>query len=100
MQSEQEKSAESSAGSMAESRGGGERHGMGSGTSSLREMKPDPLPRTSRDAGPYLKRQSRQLGQHAVLPLPYFQIHSSAEGSVAATALPSTWPALRQKTYW
>ena len=79
---------------------GQERHGKGSDTSSLREMKSDPLPRTSRDAGPYLKRQSRQLGQHAVLPLPYFQIHSSAEGSVAATALPSTWPALRQKTYW
>lgn len=30
----------------------------------------------------------------------YFQIHSKAEGSVAATALPSTWPAFRQKTYW
>ena len=31
---------------------------MGSGTSSLREMKPDPMPwpRTSRDAGPYLAR--------------------------------------------
>ena len=82
MQSEQEKSAESSAGSSAESR----------------ERQEEP--RTSRDAGPYLKRQSRQLGQHAALPLPYFQIHSRAEGSVAATALPSTWPALRQKTYW
>ena len=94
MQSEQEKSAESSAGSSAESR----------------ERQEEP--RTSRDAGPYLVRRysragggwrlvvQRQLGQHAVLPLPYFQIHSSAEGSVAATALPSTWPALRQKTYW
>ena len=78
MQSEQRKSAESSAGS----RGRQEEA------------------RTSRDAGPYLKRQSRQLGQHAALPLPYFQIHSRAEGSVAATALPSTWPAFRQKTYW
>ena len=92
MQSEQEKSAESSAGSSAESR----------------ERQEEP--RTSRDAGPYLARRvfasgwrlvvQRQLGQHAVLPLPYFQIHSNAEGSVAATALPSTWPALRQKTYW
>ena len=91
---------------------GQERHGKGSDTSSLREMKSDPLPRTSKDAGPYLARRysragggwrlvvQRQLGQHAVLPLPYFQIHSNAEGSVAATALPSTWPAFRQKTYW
>ena len=35
---------------------GQERHGKGSDTSSLREMKSDPLPRTSRDAGPYLAR--------------------------------------------
>ncbi len=62
-----------------------------------------------------------QLGQHVVLSLPeaaplatrnphpatllasldaHFQIHSRAEGSVAATALPSTWPAFLQKTYW
>ena len=40
-----------------------ERHGMGSDTSSLREMKSDPLPRTSRDAGPYLaRRYSRAVG--------------------------------------
>ncbi len=38
---------------------GQERHGKGSDTSSLREMKSDPLPRTSRDAGPYLE-ASRQ----------------------------------------
>ena len=30
----------------------------------------------------------------------HFQIHSRAEGRVAATALPSTWPAFLQKTYW
>ena len=36
---------------------GQERHGKGSDTSSLREMKSDPLPRTSRDAGPYLARR-------------------------------------------
>ena len=35
---------------------GQERHGKGSDTSSLREMKSDPMPRTSGDAGPYLAR--------------------------------------------
>ena len=34
---------------------GQEKHGRGSDTSSLREMKSDPLPRTSRDTGPYLE---------------------------------------------
>ena len=35
---------------------GQERHGKGSDTSSRCEMKSDPLPRTSRDAGPYRAR--------------------------------------------
>ena len=78
---------------------------MESGTSSRREMKPDPMPsadgrdahpylarmvfagglglavgglmrRTSRDAGPYLG----WLGQHAVLPLPGARHLTEAEG--------------------
>ena len=40
---------------------------MGSGTITLRVLKPDPMPvRTSGTLVP----TSRQLGQHAVLPLP------------------------------
>ena len=52
-----------------------EKYGNGSGTSSLREMKPDPMPRTSRDAGPYLEASRQGVGDavigapRALLPL-------------------------------
>jgi hypothetical protein len=45
----------------------GRRFGMRSGTSSLRETRPDPMPAADRDGQPYLE---DRLGQHAVLPLP------------------------------
>ncbi len=49
----------------------------------------------------YSVERSRPLAPSCALcDRAYFQIHSNAEGSVAATALPSTWPAFRQKTYW
>ena len=67
---------------------------MRSGTSSLREMKPDPIARaraargaapTSRHRDNYVVTRSRpyprqgQLGQHAVLPLPQIQLKLQAD---------------------
>ena len=49
---------------------------MGSGTTLLRMLKPDPMPTADRDGQPYLK--AAKLGQHAVLPLPWLRTSGDA----------------------
>jgi hypothetical protein len=60
------------------------------------------LPEAARAEGPHVVRSlPKTEGRHVVPSLPqFFHSHSRAAGSVAATALPSTWPAFLQKTYW
>ena len=63
---------------------------MGSGTITLRVLKPDPMPVADRDGQPYREtdtrtsgqnaRDQRQLGQHAALPLPWREGYSRAVG--------------------